>query len=309
MDGGEWKSSGVDHHNFVTSLRKCLSAPRGSRLLGATGHVHNNVRITCSGSCQIDWLKVCSGWDVSGKVGCKRYRGRDIADIVCEMCARLMHVLIACARGMLPQEQFQYGSARSTCCVKCGSSSVECLPVDHSGDVVLDIHDHVLIPLHHTPMYVFFCAAAKGDGRIGTDRLNFSTYLSLVLLVTSRVSRAVCKCVRLWLSSTALAVQYWAVACGSTTCRRRVAATGGGTVSSPTAICSSVSSTRRWLHCHATTTSVPTATSASVASHCQPTTCSTNSSQRPTSSLPHLRLPLRCHRCSRRHHHRRRHRH
>ena len=37
---------------------------------------------------------------------------------------------------------------------------------------MLDTRNHVLIPLHHTSMYVACCAAAGSDVRIGEDRLN-----------------------------------------------------------------------------------------------------------------------------------------
>jgi hypothetical protein len=117
-----------------------------------------------------------------------------------------------------------------------------------------------------------------------------------------RAVRVACVCHPLLLClAPFLAVLSLVVACGSTA--RDVAATDGGTASTPTATCSSVCSMRHWLHCHATTTSVPTATSASVASRCQPTTCSTSSLQRPTSSLPHRHLRHRRHLHSHSHHH------
>ena len=59
-----------------------------------------------------------------------------------------------------------------------------------SGDVVLDTHNHVLIPFHHTSMYVFCCAAAESDGRIRVNTLNACTQLLLVLPSTCCESAA-----------------------------------------------------------------------------------------------------------------------
>ena len=61
-----------------------------------------------------------------------------------------------------------------------------------SGDVALDIHNHLLFPLHYTSMYVFCCASAGSDGRIGEDRLNACTQLLLVLSPTRRERGIVC---------------------------------------------------------------------------------------------------------------------
>ncbi len=143
------------------------------------------------------------------------------------------------------------------------------------------------------------CAAARSDRGIRENTLRHCTALLLLLSPTRCESAGVRLCAT-WLSRTASLSRTSAVECGSTICRSEVAATDGGTASTPTASCSSACSTRRWLRCHATTTSVPTATSASVVSP-QPAIVSTSSLQLLMPVLPHRPLHRRHHL-----HHRRR---
>ena len=91
---------------------------------------------------------------------------------------------------------------------------------------MLDMHNHILIPLHHTSMHAFCRAAAGSDGRIRVDTHNTCMKLLLVQPTTrwesGVVSQRIAHMTDPRQSRCPVTV---AVECGRMPCRSEVAAT------------------------------------------------------------------------------------